>query len=708
VASEFVTILDSAGATKSVLVDNLSGGLVQVQKIAYGADDAAPTYVSTANPLPISDAGGSITVDGTVSVSGTVPVSDAGGSLTVDGTVAATQSGTWTVAVSGTVTTSGGLTDAELRASAVPISDGGGSLTIDGTVAVSSLSGVVNVRPASPAAADYLPVRLTDGTSFYSATGGGGGAGGQQYAEDAAHASGDLGTLALAVRQDTAAGTAGSDGDYAALIVDSSGRLHVNVGNTVAVSDGGGSLTVDGTVGVSGTVAISAASLPLPSGAATETTLSTLNGKVTAVNTGAVVLAAGTAAFGKLAANDGVDVGDVTINNAVGSGVYIRPGTGVNLDTSAVTISAALPAGSATIGAVNLAQYTPASGRLPVDGSGVTQPVSGTVGVSGTVAISAASLPLPSGAATAAKQPALGTAGTASADVLTVQGIASMTALKVDGSAITQPISANSLPLPTGASTAAKQPALGTAGSAASDVITIQGIASMTAVKVDGSAATQPVSGTVTATLSSSTNAGATAKTTDYDTGAGTDTVTMFGLALPASGGAVAGGTSTNPLRTDPTGTTAQPVTDNGGSLTVDNAGTFATQSTLQAGTALIGRVSASHETSTLYNGTTALTPKFATISASASGNTTLVAAVTSKKIRVLQYRFQAGADVDVKFRSASAGDLTGAMSAGAKGGGGGAAYCPVGLFETTSGEALQINLSSAVQVSGHLVYAEI
>lgn len=48
---------------------------------------------------------------------------------------------------------------------------------------------------------------------------------------------------------------------------------------------------------------------------------------------------------------------------------------------------------------------------------------------------------LPTGASTAAKQPALGTAGTASADVITVQGIASMTALKVDGSGVTQPVS---------------------------------------------------------------------------------------------------------------------------------------------------------------------------------------------------------------------------------------------------------------------------
>jgi hypothetical protein len=57
------------------------------------------------------------------------------------------------------------------------------------------------------------------------------------------------------------------------------------------------------------------------------------------------------------------------------------------------------------------------SGRIPVDGSGVTQP------------ISASSLPLPSGASTAAKQPALGTAGTPSSDVITVQGASGGTAL---------------------------------------------------------------------------------------------------------------------------------------------------------------------------------------------------------------------------------------------------------------------------------------
>lgn len=71
-----------------------------------------------------------------------------------------------------------------------------------------------------------------------------------------------------------------------------------------------------------------------------------------------------------------------------------------------------------------------ASGNLSANQAGTWN----ITDISGTIS-------LPTGAATAAKQPALGAAGTASTDVITVQGIASMTALKVDGSAVTQPVS---------------------------------------------------------------------------------------------------------------------------------------------------------------------------------------------------------------------------------------------------------------------------
>lgn len=52
----------------------------------------------------------------------------------------------------------------------------------------------------------------------------------------------------------------------------------------------------------------------------------------------------------------------------------------------------------------------------------------------GSITVDATSWPLPTGAATAAKQPALGTAGTPSADVISVQGLAGMVPLQVDGS----------------------------------------------------------------------------------------------------------------------------------------------------------------------------------------------------------------------------------------------------------------------------------
>lgn len=56
----------------------------------------------------------------------------------------------------------------------------------------------------------------------------------------------------------------------------------------------------------------------------------------------------------------------------------------------------------------------------------------------------------------------------------------------------------------------------------------------------------------------------------DVDTGVGTQFALGVSLRKAASGGSVEAGTSADPLRVDPTGTTAQPVTDNAGSLTVD------------------------------------------------------------------------------------------------------------------------------------------
>lgn len=112
--------------------------------------------------------------------------------------------------------------------------------------------------------------------------------------------------------------------------------------------------------------------------------------------------------------------------------------------------------------------------------------------------------------------------------------------------------------------------------------------------------------------------------------------------------------------------------------------------------------------TDAIYNGSTSLTPKFAPITASSSGATTVVNAVTSKKIRVLQYVVVANAAVNVKFQShTTPTDKTGLLYLAANGGVS-SPYSPVGLFETIAGEALDINLSGSVSVGGHLTYLEV
>lgn len=127
----------------------------------------------------------------------------------------------------------------------------------------------------------------------------------------------------------------------------------------------------------------------------------------------------------------GVDSVGNALNN--GSTFSVSPANGTTSQT--FTAAAALQS-AAQIKAIFACVTYPTTGTLTLDFTPIPN-----VNVTNTVAVSAASLPLPTGAATAAKQPALGTAGTASADVITVQGIASMTALKVDGSAVTQPVS---------------------------------------------------------------------------------------------------------------------------------------------------------------------------------------------------------------------------------------------------------------------------
>ena len=298
--------------------------------------------------------------------------------------------------------------------------------------------------------------------------------------------------------------------------------------------------------------------------------------------------------------------------------------------------------GAVTTGAptYTTAQTSPLSlttaGALRIDGSGATQPVSGTITanagtgtftVSGTVTANAGtgSFNNASVGATAAAVPA-------DATYLGGNKAGNLVGLSLDGSGnLNVNVAAGGASGGTSSSFGSAFPGTGTAagfsdgtnmqGARAFDADTGVGTqyvlganlrisASGGSIEAKGSQTSAnsipvviasdqgavAVSGTITANAGTGTfNNQQSNITADYDTGAGTQTMTMFGLALPASGGAVAGGTASNPVRIDPTGTTTQPVSgtvtaNQGGAWTVTaNAGTNLNTSALALDTSVNG-----------------------------------------------------------------------------------------------------------------------
>lgn len=241
-----------------------------------------------------------------------------------------------------------------------------------------------------------------------------------------------------------------------------------------------------------------------------------------------------------------------------------------------------LQVGGVTSGNVMRALLVAADGTLQVSGTGggvVTQP---------TASLLNATVILAAGSA------AVGTVGVTALPSLPA-GANAIGSVSVSNFPATQPISAVALPLPTGASTAAKQPSLGTAGTASGDVITIQGIASMTPLAV---------SGTVTAANAS---------------------VSATGSAVPASA-TMTGGTDGTNLRAILTDTSGRQVVNINGTVPVSGtffqatqpvSGTFfqttqpvslTTLPALTAGSAVIGHVIADSGSTTAVTGNVTVT----------------------------------------------------------------------------------------------------
>jgi hypothetical protein len=99
---------------------------------------------------------------------------------------------------------------------------------------------------------------------------------------------------------------------------------------------------------------------------------------------------------------------------------------------------------------------------------------------------------------------------------------------------------------------------------------------------------------------------------------------------------------------------------------------------------------------------------KRAVIDHATSGDNTLVAAVTGKKIRVLSCVLISNGTCSIRFESGAGGTaLTGQMNLVANVGFS-TGYSPVGHFETAAGELLNLEISAAVSVDGWLAYIEV
>ena len=233
-----------------------------------------------------------------------------------------------------------------------------------------------------------LAVRLTDTNGDYVGAGAG-----TQYTEDAASAADPVGTQLISRRRDTLSATEVSlDGDVIAVNASNKGELYVKHVDTIPVTDNGGSLTVDGSVSVTGAV-----DTELPAAAALADAASAAPTTPTVGAIGLVMNA--TTADRQRAVINALD--------SVGTGIAAAGLVG-QLDDVAT-------------GAVTENQFAPVriSTRRALLVEGVA---SGTA-----VPISAASLPLPTGAATLAEQQTQTTALQLLDDTVATDGAAAPT-----------------------------------------------------------------------------------------------------------------------------------------------------------------------------------------------------------------------------------------------------------------------------------------
>ena len=257
-ADNFVTDAGAGGNTYAS--DDITSVHYPILKLAHGALNSA-TLVSTASGLPVQQQGSWVVDAHAVTNAGTFAVQIDAGAVTslalIDDTVyaedvasAAADKGIGMLAVQKATPANTAGTDGDyefLQMSAGRLwtsSTITGTVTVDGSgvtqpVSNANLTTIAGAVSGTEMQVDVLTIAAGNnniGDVDVASVVPGTGATNLGKAEDAAHASGDVGVMALSVRQDTAAALGGLDADYQPLITDASGRLHVNVGNTVTVA----------------------------------------------------------------------------------------------------------------------------------------------------------------------------------------------------------------------------------------------------------------------------------------------------------------------------------------------------------------------------------------------------------------------------------------------------------------------------------------
>lgn len=232
-------------------------------------------------------------------VSGNVTVVDGGGSLTVDGTV---ELGATTLAALESLTVDGTVELGATTLSALETINAAQSGNWTARVADGSGNALTSKAPGSERA---LSVAIVDGagnqvTSF-------GGSGGTSATDDAAFtAASGSGTPMMAF----ATADSVDSGDVGVVAMTTARAMHVAVQGTVTVSDGSGSLTVDGTVelGATSLAALETIELGATSLAALES-LTTINAVTTVGTITNAVTVVGSAAEDAAASGNPVLVG---------------------------------------------------------------------------------------------------------------------------------------------------------------------------------------------------------------------------------------------------------------------------------------------------------------------------------------------------------------------------------------------------------------